>query len=164
MSPVTGWHLRTPLPSQPADPTTMRRVAMRWRVMLVPRRFPSTSPLAKTVTCFLGLFAVLLALDGCFFFRAKPDLKVQEMANRLSPGMTTEEVLELVGPPQRRGQNLFDKKKEYWIYEFSKEVKKKQRRSRDGDGNTPETVVESELQLLFERGKLVNWNVIPHNV
>jgi hypothetical protein len=76
--------------------------------------------------------------------------------------MTAEEVLELVGPPQRRGQNLFDKKKEYWIYESTKQVKKK-RRSRDGDSNAPETVIESELQLLFERGKLVNWNVIPHN-
>jgi outer membrane protein assembly factor BamE (lipoprotein component of BamABCDE complex) len=104
---------------------------------------------------------MLLTLDGCFFFRAKPDIKVQETANRLSPGMTAEEVLELVGPPQRRGQNLFDKKKEYWIYEFTKEAKKK-RKSRDSDNNLPETVLESELQLLFERGKLVNWNVIPH--
>jgi hypothetical protein len=70
--------------------------------------------------------------------------------------------LGLVGPPQRRGQNLFDKRKEYWIYEFSKEVKKKGR-SRDENGGAPETVLESELQLLFERGKLVNWNVISHN-
>jgi outer membrane protein assembly factor BamE (lipoprotein component of BamABCDE complex) len=136
---------------------------MFWRVMPTLRRLPSMLSLPKTATCLLGLCVVLLTLDGCFFFRAKPDTKVQEMANRLSPGMTSAEVLELVGPPQRHGQNLFDKKKEYWIYEFSKEVKKKKRRSVDGDSNAPETVVESELQLLFERGKLVNWNVIPHN-
>jgi outer membrane protein assembly factor BamE (lipoprotein component of BamABCDE complex) len=136
---------------------------MFWRVMPTLRRLPSMLPLPKTATCLLGLCVVLFTLDGCFFFRAKPDTKVQEMANRLSPGMTSAEVLELVGPPQRRGQNLFDKKKEYWIYEFSKEVKKKKRRSVDGDSNAPETVVESELQLLFERDKLVNWNVIPHN-
>jgi outer membrane protein assembly factor BamE (lipoprotein component of BamABCDE complex) len=136
---------------------------MFWRVMPTLRRLPSMLPLPQTATCLLGLCLVLFTLDGCFFFRAKPDTKVQEMANRLSPGMTSAEVLELVGPPQRRGQNLFDKKKEYWIYEFSKEVKKKKRRSVDGDSNAPETVVESELQLLFERDKLVNWNVIPHN-
>ena len=28
-------------------------------------------------------------------------------------------------------------------------------------GETQETVVQSELQLLFDRGKLVNWNVVP---
>jgi hypothetical protein len=127
-----------------------------------PRRYPSMLPLTRPAIYLLGLCATLLILDGCFFFRAKPDTKVQEMANRLSPGMTVDEVLGLVGPPQRRGQNLFDKRKEYWTYEFSKEVKKK-RRSRDANGSAPETVLESELQLLFERGKLVNWNVISHN-
>ena len=135
---------------------------MLWKAMPTSRRIPSRLRLPNTARCLLGLCAALLLLDGCFFFRAKPDTKVQEMASRLSPGMTAEEVLELVGPPQRRGQNLFDKKKEYWIYESTKQVKKK-RRSRDGDSNAPETVIESELQLLFERGKLVNWNVIPHN-
>jgi outer membrane protein assembly factor BamE (lipoprotein component of BamABCDE complex) len=135
---------------------------MLWTRMPTPRRFPLQLPRRKTATCLLGLCATLLILDGCFFFRPKPDTKVQEMANRLSPGMTVEEVLGLVGPPQRRGQNLFDKRKEYWIYEFSKEVKKK-RRSRDDNGSAPEAVLESELQLLFERGKLVNWNVISHN-
>jgi outer membrane protein assembly factor BamE (lipoprotein component of BamABCDE complex) len=135
---------------------------MLWKAMPIPRRLPSRPPLPKTATCLLGLCAVLLTLEGCFFFRARPDTKVQEMASRLSPGMTTDEVLDLVGPPQRRGQNLFDKKKEYWIYEFSKELKPKKRRPSDGDSNAPETVLESELQLLFERGKLVNWNVVPH--
>jgi outer membrane protein assembly factor BamE (lipoprotein component of BamABCDE complex) len=83
------------------------------------------------------------------------------MTSRLNPGLTTDEVLELVGPPQRRGQNLFDKRKEYWIYEFVKEQKKSRKRSRSAERNGQETVLESELQLLFERGKLVNWNVVP---
>jgi outer membrane protein assembly factor BamE (lipoprotein component of BamABCDE complex) len=135
---------------------------MFWIPKPIPRPIPLRPLYRKTITCLLGLCAMLLILDGCFFFRAKPDTKVQEMAGRLSPGMTVEEVLGLVGPPQRRGQNLFDKRKEYWIYEFSKEVKKKGR-SRDENGSAPETVLESELQLLFERGKLVNWNVISHN-
>ena len=136
---------------------------MLWKVMPTLRRSPPRLPLPKTASCLLGLCAVLLTLAGCFFFRAKPDTKVQEMASRLSPGLTTDEVLDLVGPPQRRGQNLFDKKKEYWIYEFSKEVKTKKRRSGDGNSSAPEAVLESELQLLFERGKLVNWTVIPHS-
>jgi len=117
----------------------------------------------KTATCVLGLCAILLTLDGCFFFRAKPDPKAQEMASRLSPGLTTNEVLDLIGPPQRRGQNLFDKRKEYWRYEFVKQQKKKRPRSSDANRNDQETVVQSELQLLFERGKLVNWNVVPIN-
>ncbi|HEX9869188.1 MAG TPA: hypothetical protein VGC99_11435 [Candidatus Tectomicrobia bacterium] len=122
------------------------------------------SPLTpKTATCVLGLCAILLTLDGCFFFRAKPDPKAQEMASRLSPGLTTNEVLDLIGPAQRRGQNLFDKRKEYWIYEFVKQQKKKKPRSSDANRNDQETVVQSELQLLFERGKLVNWNVVPIN-
>jgi outer membrane protein assembly factor BamE (lipoprotein component of BamABCDE complex) len=140
----------------------MKRVAMHWRVMPTLRRTPVISPFSQTATCLLGLFAVVLFLGGCFFFRSKPDTKVQEMASRLSPGMTTDEVLDLVGPPQRRGQNLFDKKKEYWIYQFVKPQENKKKRSRDTDRNSQETVVESELQLLFERGKLVNWNVVPH--
>jgi outer membrane protein assembly factor BamE (lipoprotein component of BamABCDE complex) len=150
------------LPALPAGIIMMRRTAMLWTPKPIPRPIPLLLLCRKTATCLLGLCATLLILDGCFFFRAKPDTKVQEMANRLSPGMTVEEVLGLVGPPQRRGQNLFDKRKEYWIYEFSKEVKKKGR-SRDENGSAPETVLESELQLLFERGKLVNWNVISHN-
>src|SRR5919108_2729335 len=126
---------------------------MLWSIMPTLRRTVQISPIPKTATCVLGLFAVLLTLDGCFFFRSKPDPKAQEIASRLSPGLTTDEVLELVGPPQRRGQNLFDKKKEYWIYEFVKPQENKKKRSRDTDRNSQETVVESELQLLFERGK-----------
>jgi hypothetical protein len=75
--------------------------------------------------------------------------------------MTIDEVLALLGPPQRRGQNLFDKRKEYWIYELGKEETKKKKRPPDADRNHQEPVVTSELQLLFERGKLVNWNVVP---
>jgi outer membrane protein assembly factor BamE (lipoprotein component of BamABCDE complex) len=121
-------------------------------------RFP---PIPKAAACVLGLFAVLLTLEGCFFFRSKPDPKAQEITSRLSPGLTTDEVLELVGPPQRRGQNLFDKKKEYWIYEFVKQQKKSTQRSGDANRNGQQTVLDSEVQLLFERGKLVNWNVVP---
>jgi outer membrane protein assembly factor BamE (lipoprotein component of BamABCDE complex) len=124
------------------------------------RRFALIPPMPTTATCLLGLFAVLLTVDGCFFFRAKPDTKAQEMASQLSPGMTIDEVLALLGPPQRRGQNLFDKRKEYWIYEFVKEEKQKKKRSGSADRDHQEAVVTSELQLLFERGKLVNWNVV----
>ena len=136
---------------------------MFWKRMPTSRRPSTWLPHLRTVTCLLALLVVLCALEGCFFFRTKPDIRPQEMANRLSPGMSTEEVLELVGPPQRRGQNLFDKRKEYWIYEFSKEASKKKRRSRESNGTAPEMVVASELQLLFERGKLVNWNVVPYD-
>jgi outer membrane protein assembly factor BamE (lipoprotein component of BamABCDE complex) len=139
----------------------MKRVAMFWSVTLTLRRFALIPPIPKAATCVLGLCAVLFTVDGCFFFRSKPDTtKVQEMAARLSPGLTTTEVLELVGPPQRRGQNLFDKKKEYWIYEFVRQQKEK-KRSRNASRDGQETVLETELQLLFERGKLVNWNVVP---
>jgi len=124
------------------------------------RRMVQLSPTPRTVTCALGLFAVLLALEGCFFFRSKPDLKAQEITSRLSPGLTTDEVIELVGPPQRRGQNLFDKKKEYWIYEFVKEQKGK-KRSGNASRNGQKPVLDSEVQLLFDRGRLVNWNVVP---
>jgi len=125
------------------------------------RRFVLSPHTPKTALYILGLCAILFTLDGCFFFRSKPDPKVQEMASRLSPGLTPEEVSRLIGPPQRRGQNLFDKRKEYWIYEFVKQQKKKRPRSSDADRDTQETVVQSELQLLFDRGKLVNWNVVP---
>jgi outer membrane protein assembly factor BamE (lipoprotein component of BamABCDE complex) len=125
------------------------------------RRLVLTPFIPTTATCVLGLCAMLFALDGCFFFRSNPDPKVQEMAGRLSPGLTTDEVLGLIGPPQRRGQNLFDKRKEYWIYEFVKQQKKKRPRSGDAERDGQETVVQSELQLLFDRGKLVNWNVVP---
>jgi outer membrane protein assembly factor BamE (lipoprotein component of BamABCDE complex) len=138
----------------------MKRVAMLWSVMPTPRRTIRFPPIPKAAACVLGLFAVLLTLDGCFFFRSKPDPKAQEITSRLSPGLTTDEVLELVGPPQRRGQNLFDKKKEYWIYEFVNQQKSK-KRSSDASRNGREMVVDSEVQLLFERGKLVNWNVVP---
>ena len=118
------------------------------------------SPIASTATCVLGLFAVLLTLEGCFFFRSKPDPKAQEITSRLSPGLTTDEVIDLVGPPQRRGQNLFDKKKEYWTYELVKEQKSK-KRSDNPSRNGRERVLDSEVQLLFERGRLVNWNIVP---
>jgi outer membrane protein assembly factor BamE (lipoprotein component of BamABCDE complex) len=154
-------HMR-PLPGWPAGTIAMKRVAMFWSVMPTPRRFTMLPPISKTASCFLGLFAVLIMTEGCFFFRSKPDnTKVQEMASRLSPGLTTTEVLELVGPPQRRGQNLFDKKKEYWIYEFVSQQQKEKKRSRNAERDGQEPVLESELQLLFERGKLVNWNVVP---
>jgi len=133
---------------------------MLWSVMSTLRRIVLLPSIPKTATCVLGLFAVLLTLEGCFFFRSKPDPKAQEITSRLSPGLTTDEVLELVGPPQRRGQNLFDKKKEYWIYEFVKQQKSK-KRSGDANRNGQQTVLDSEVQLLFERGKLVNWNVVP---
>jgi hypothetical protein len=117
----------------------------------------------RTVTCVLGLFAVFLTLEGCFFFRSKTDPKAQAITSRLSPGLTTEEVIDLVGPPQRRGQNLFDKRKEYWIYEFIREQKGK-KGSSNASRNGQERVLDSEVQLLFERGRLVNWNVVPmHN-
>jgi outer membrane protein assembly factor BamE (lipoprotein component of BamABCDE complex) len=130
-------------------------------VMPIPRRMIRFPLIPKAAACVLGLFAVLLTLEGCFFFRSKPDPKAQEITSRLSPGLTTDEVLELVGPPQRRGQNLFDKKKEYWIYEFVKQQKKSTQRSGDANRNGQQTVLDSEVQLLFERGKLVNWNVVP---
>jgi outer membrane protein assembly factor BamE (lipoprotein component of BamABCDE complex) len=139
----------------------MKRVAMLWSVMPTPGLIVLLSSIPQTATCVLGLFAVLLTLEGCFFFRSKPDPKAQEITSRLSPGLTTDEVLELVGPPQRRGQNLFDKKKEYWIYEFVKQQKKSTQRSGDANRNGQQTVLDSEVQLLFERGKLVNWNVVP---
>jgi hypothetical protein len=135
---------------------------MLWSVMPTRRRTVWTAPLQKTAPCVLGLFAVLLTLEGCFFFRSRPDSKAQEITSRLSPGLTTEEVLELVGPPQRRGQNLFDKKKEYWIYELAKQQKGKGR-SGDASRNGRGTALDSEVQLLFERGRLVNWNVVPLN-
>ena len=134
---------------------------MLWSVMPTPRRMIWFPPIPKASACVLGLLAVLLTLEGCFFFRSKPDPKAQEITSRLSPGLTTDEVLELVGPPQRRGQNLFDKKKEYWIYEFVKQQKKSTQRSGDANRNGQQTVLDSEVQLLFERGKLVNWNIVP---
>ncbi len=149
-----------PLPDWPTGTTAMKRVAMLCSVIPTQRRSALLPPVPHTATCLLGLFAVLLTLGGCFLWRSKPDPKVQEMTSHLSPGMMTDEVLALVGPPQRRGQNLFDKRKEYWIYEFVKEQKRKTR-SRDADRDDQETAVTSELQLLFERGKLVNWNVVP---
>jgi hypothetical protein len=138
----------------------MKRVAMLWSVIPTQRRIVRVLPIPHSATCVLGLFAILLSLEGCFFFRSKPDAKAQEITSRLSPGLTTAEVLELVGPPQRRGQNLFDKKREYWIYEFVKQQKVKNR-SDNANRNGRETVVDSEVQLLFERGRLVNWNVVP---
>ena len=129
--------------------------------MPILRRLVPIPRIPKTATCVLGLCAILLTLYGCFFFRSKADPKAKEMASRLSPGLTTDEVIGLIGPPQRRGQNLFDKRKEYWIYEFVKQQKKKRPRSGDAERDDQETVIQSELQLLFDRGKLVNWNVAP---
>lgn len=149
------------LPGLSAGNTALRRMAMDCRVNPPWRPTVLMPPIRKTTACALGLFAVLLTLQGCFFFRSKPDPKAQEMTSRLSPGLTTIEVLELVGPPQRRGQNLFDKRKEYWIYEFVKDQKKSKKRSSTAERNGQGTVLASELQLLFERGKLVNWNVVP---
>ena len=62
------------------------------------RRMIRFSPLPKSAACALGLFAVLLTLEGCFFFRSKPDTRAREITSRLSPGLTTDEVLELVWP------------------------------------------------------------------
>jgi hypothetical protein len=127
-------------------------------VMPTPRHLPSR----LSVTLYVaGLLAVLLTLDGCFFFRSKPDPRVQELTRHLEPGLTPDEVLSLLGPPQRQGQNLFDRRKEYWIYEFVAEEKKKRRRGRDAEKNGQEPVLQSELQLLFDRGKLVNWSHVP---
>jgi hypothetical protein len=141
----------------------MKKVAMFWSLMPTERRCVRIPSLAQAAAWILALCVVLLMLGGCFFFRSKPDPKIQEMTGRLSPGLTSDEVLELIGPPQRRGQNLFDKKKEYWIYEFVKQQKKKKSRSGTAERDGRETVVESELQLLFERGRLVNWSVAPIN-
>jgi len=127
-------------------------------VMPTPRHLPSR----LNVTLYVaGLLAVLLTLDGCFFFRSKPDPRVQELTKHLEPGLTPDEVLSLLGPPQRQGQNLFDRRKEYWIYEFVAEQKRRWRRGRDAEKNGQEPVLQSELQLLFDRGKLVNWSHVP---
>jgi outer membrane protein assembly factor BamE (lipoprotein component of BamABCDE complex) len=107
--------------------------------------------------------AAVLTLDGCFFFRSKTDPRVQEMTSHLEPGLTPEEVLRLLGPPQRQGQNLFDRRKEYWIYEFASDQKKKRRRGRDAENGDQDKVIQSELQLLFDRGKLANWSHVQRN-
>jgi outer membrane protein assembly factor BamE (lipoprotein component of BamABCDE complex) len=114
---------------------------------------------ARQAASIVALVAVLLTLDGCFFFRSKPDPRVREVTSQLASGMTPEEVLTAVGSPQRRGQNLFDKRKEYWIYEFVDERRKKKKR----DNGAEESEPVAELQLMFERGKLVNWNVVSRN-
>lgn len=113
---------------------------------------------AREVGCVIGLLAVLLTLEGCFFFRSKPDPRVQEVTSQLTEGMTQEEVLIAIGSPQKRGQNLFDKRKEYWMYEFPSEQQKRKKRGNEEEENT----LVAELQLMFERGKLVNWTVVPH--
>jgi outer membrane protein assembly factor BamE (lipoprotein component of BamABCDE complex) len=109
-----------------------------------------------------ALLALVLTLDGCFFFRSKTDPRVQEMTSRLEPGLTPDEVLRLIGPPQRQGQNLFDRRKEYWIYEFASDQKKR-KRGRDAENSDQEKVIQSELQLLFDRGKLANWSHVQRN-
>jgi hypothetical protein len=132
---------------------------MFWTNAPTPRR---CSSLLRRATSIVGLLAVLLTVGGCFFFRSKHDARVQELTSQLSPGLTMDEVLTRVGPPQRRGQNLFDKKKEYWIYEFvSDQSKKKQGQEAERDGQ--ESAPDAELQLMFERGKLVNWNYASRN-
>ncbi|MBI3328068.1 MAG: hypothetical protein HYZ81_15375 [Nitrospinae bacterium] len=113
--------------------------------------------LPRWVTSVAGLLAVLLTLGGCFLLRTKPDDGAPELTSQLSLGMSAEEVLGRMGPPQRRGYNLFDKKKEYWIYTLASDQKgKKQIRAaeRDGQGSAS----SSELQLLFEGGKLMGWD------
>lgn len=117
------------------------------------------------VLAVAGLLVGLLTLDGCALFRSKPDAKAKELMSRLNVGLSPEEVLGRIGPPQRRGQNLFDKKKEYWIYEFASAPKRpwKWPWSRSADGEQPEKPPASELQLLFERGTLAGWDhVIRH--
>lgn len=111
----------------------------------------------------VALLAALLTLDGCSFFRSKPDVRVQEMTSRLEPGLTPEEVRDLLGPPQRQGQNLFDRRKAYWIYEFADEKQNKRRRGGDAQDNGREPEPRSELQLLFDRGLLVNWSHVSRN-
>ena len=124
----------------------------------MPKRMPSLSILLRT-TSIAGLLAVLLTLAGCFLFRSKPDDGAQQLTSRLSLGMSTEEVLSQLGPPQRRGNNLFDKKKEYWFYELaSTQQAKKQKRAADRDGQVGPP--GSEVQLVFERGKLLGWDHI----
>jgi hypothetical protein len=113
----------------------------------------------RKALCIAGLMAMLMTLDGCFFFRSKPDPRAQDITTQLTAGMTPEDVLIAVGPPQRRGQNLFDKRKEYWIYEFVDEQKKKKQR----DNGTQDNALAAELQLMFDRGKLVNWNLVSRN-
>ena len=117
------------------------------------------------VLAVAGLLLALLTLDGCTLFRSKPDAKARELMGRLNVGMSSEEVLSRIGPPQRRGQNLFDKKKEYWIYEFASAPKRtwKWPWSRSTDHDETEKPPASELQLVFERGKLAGWDhVIRH--
>ena len=111
----------------------------------------------------VGLLAVLLTIGGCFFFRSKPDARVQALTSQLSPGLTMDEVFTRVGPPQRRAQNLFDQKKEYWIYEFVGDQHKKKKRGEGAERDGQESAPDSELQLMFERGKLVNWNHVFRN-
>jgi outer membrane protein assembly factor BamE (lipoprotein component of BamABCDE complex) len=129
---------------------------------VMPSQRQSSSRL-NTALYVAALLAALLTLDGCFFFRSKPDPRVQKLTSRLEPGLTTAEVLSLIGPPQRQGQNLFDRRKEYWIYEFVSAQKKKRRRGGGAESNHQEPVLQSELQLLFDRGKLVNWSHVPRN-
>ena len=133
---------------------------MFWTIAPTPRRFSS---FPRRATSMVGLLAVLLTVGGCFFFRSKPDARVQELTSQLSPGLTMDEVLTRVGPPQRRGQNLFDKKKEYWIYEFVSDQSKKKKRGQEAERDGQESAPDSELQLMFERGKLVNWNYASRN-
>src|SRR5918912_4530329 len=127
-------------------PQRMNKNAMFWTTALRPRPFSS---IPRRATSVVGLLAVLLTIGGCFFFRSKPDARVQELTSQLSPGLTMDEVFTRVGPPQRRAQNLFDKKKEYWIYEFVSDQHKKKRgegAERDGRESTP----DSELHMMFE--------------
>jgi hypothetical protein len=138
----------------------MKRKAMFWTNAPIPRRFSS---LLRRAPSLVGLLAVLLTVAGCFLFRSKPDARVQELTKQLSPGLTMDEVLTRVGPPQRRGQNLFDKKKEYWIYEFVSDQSKKKKGSAEAERDGQDSAPDSELQLMFERGKLVNWNYASRN-
>lgn len=109
-----------------------------------------------------GLLIMLLTLAGCWLVRSKPDDGAQQLMSRLNLGLSAEEVLSRLGPPQRRGYNLFDKKKEYWIYELTSDEKGK-KKTRDVERDGPGRASGPELQLLFERGKLAGWDHFPRN-
>ena len=54
------------------------------------------------------------------------------------------------------------KKKEYWVYEFTKD-QKRGKQTRDADRDGEKTAPVSEVQLMFEQGKLVGWDHVPRN-
>ena len=123
-----------------------------------------SSPPSITPIAVIGLLVALLSLGGCFLLRSKPDPRAQQLMSQLQVGLTPDEVQGRLGPPQRHAQNLFDKKKEYWVYEFADGQKKKKKKwfwSRSTEPEDPEKPPASEVQLLFERGKLAGWDHVP---